>query len=114
MGLPLYIRCPFQKNFNKVIDKQSNKFYASLIKKDFPAPKIFDLMIFRMARTSINLMLDENWRDYNYYKNHGWFESDYFYPTRLNPIKKLIGRLFDFYYDRYYGKQTSLKHVKTA
>jgi hypothetical protein len=26
---------------------------------------------------------------------NGWFESDYYYPVNLNPIKKLIGKFFD-------------------
>jgi multimeric flavodoxin WrbA len=103
-----------QKNFNNVIEEQSKKFYASLIKKDIPAPKIFELMIFRMARTSINLMLDEKWGDYNYYKNKGWFVSDYYYPVRLNPIKKIIGKLFDYYFGRIYRKQNSLKLMRPA
>jgi hypothetical protein len=25
----------------------------------------------------------------------GWLESDYYYPVKLNPLKKLIGKLFD-------------------
>jgi hypothetical protein len=48
-----------------------------------------------MSRTSIKLMLDESYRDYTYYKEKGWFESGYYYPVKLNPFKKLIGRLFD-------------------
>jgi hypothetical protein len=35
-------------------------------------------MLFRMSRTSIRLMLDEGFRDYRYYKEKGWFESDYY------------------------------------
>lgn len=51
--------------------------------------------IFRMSRTSIKLMLDESYRDYTYYKEKGWFESDYYYSVKLNPFKKLIDMLFD-------------------
>jgi hypothetical protein len=40
-------------------------------------------------------MLNENYRDYTYYREHGWFESNYYYPVKLNPFKKLIGRFFD-------------------
>jgi hypothetical protein len=34
----------------------------------------------RMARTSMGPMLDDSSRDYTYYKDKGWFESDYYYP----------------------------------
>jgi len=53
-------------------------------------------MIFRMSRSSMKAMLDDSFRDYTYYRDRGWFESDYYYPVELNPMKKMIGRLFDF------------------
>ena len=43
----------------------------------------------------MGLLLDESSRDYTYYKEKGCFESDYYYPTRLSPLKKAAGRLFD-------------------
>ena len=58
-------------------------------------PSLWWLMMFRMARTSIRKMLDESWRDYTYFRDKGWFESDYFYPVKLNPLKKLSGKVFD-------------------
>jgi multimeric flavodoxin WrbA len=84
-----------QKRNDRLIDRQSRKFYGALIKKEFPVPSLFELMIFRWSRTSMKLMLDESYRDYSYYKKAGWFESEFYYPTRLNPLKKLAGKLFD-------------------
>jgi multimeric flavodoxin WrbA len=103
-----------QKKTEKIIDKQSKKFYSALIKKEYPIPTLFQLMIFRMARTSIKLMLDESWRDFTYYSINGWFESDYYYPIQLNPLKKLIGKVFDFLFTRIYGKNVTVKHAQTA
>ena len=48
-----------------------------------------------MARTSMKLTLDDSHRDYTYFKDKGWFESDYYYPTHLGPLKKAAGSLFD-------------------
>jgi hypothetical protein len=53
-------------------------------------------MAFGMARTTMLLMLDDKWRDVTYYRGKGWFESDYFYPVRLNPLKKAPGKVFDY------------------
>lgn len=33
--------------------------------------------------------------DYEYFKELGWMESDYFYETKLGLVKKLIGKLID-------------------
>jgi hypothetical protein len=41
------------------------------------------------------MMLDEASRDFTYYREKGWFESDYFYPVRLGLFKNAAGRLFD-------------------
>ncbi len=84
-----------QRKFDRSIEIQSRKFYAQLIKKEFPVPTFWWLMMFRMARTSIHKMLNESWRDYTYFMEKGWFESDYFYPVKLNPVKKLSGKIFD-------------------
>lgn len=84
-----------QIKIDKIIDKQSKRFYSTLIKKEYPTPTLFKLTIFRMSRTSAKLMLNENFRDYTYYKEKGWFESDYYYPVKLNPLKKLNGNFFD-------------------
>jgi hypothetical protein len=52
----------------------------------------------------MELMLNENFWDYTYFKEKGWFESDYYYPTQLNSLKKLVGKFFDFSFNRIYGK----------
>jgi multimeric flavodoxin WrbA len=80
---------------NAEIKKLSNKFYSQLIKNEYPTPSLFKLMLFRMSRTSINHSLDEEYKDYNYYKEKGWFDSEYYYPVNLNPFKKMVGKLFD-------------------
>jgi multimeric flavodoxin WrbA len=100
-----------QKKNDKIIDKQAKKFYSTLIKKRYPNPTLFQLMIFRMSRTVIKILLDESWRDYMYYKNNGWFRSNYYYQTQLNPIKKLAGNFFDFMFTRIYGKKDRTEQV---
>ncbi len=84
-----------QIKIDKIIDKQSKRFYSNLIKEQYPAPSLFKLMAFRMARSSMKKMLPENSRDYTYYMGKGWFESDYYYSVKLSPVKKLIGKFFD-------------------
>ena len=84
-----------QKKINEIIDKQSKKFYTTLIKKEYPAPSLPKLMIFRMSRTSAKIILNEQYKDYTYFKEKGWFESDYYYPVKLNFFKRITGIFFD-------------------
>lgn len=71
------------------------RFHDGLSKPAFPAPTFMHLMMFRMGRTSLRLMLDESSRDFTYYRDKGWFTTDYFYPVHLNPVKRAAGRFFD-------------------
>jgi multimeric flavodoxin WrbA len=80
----------------KSIDAQSGRFHERILQPGPAVPSLFQLMGFRMGRTSVRLTLSEEKRDYTYYRDHGWFNSDYFYPTHLNPMKKAAGAAFDW------------------
>ena len=59
-------------------------------------PTLIGLLMFRMARTGYQRSLGEDMRDFVYFRDRGWFEADYYYPTRLGPFKKAAGALFDW------------------
>jgi hypothetical protein len=84
-----------QQEIDKTLARQSRRFHERLAKPAFPVPPLIKLMAFRMSRTSMKLMLDGSSRDYVHYSDKGWFESDYYYPTRLGMLKKAVGKLFD-------------------
>ena len=75
---------------DKTLAEQSKRFYERLLQPAYPAPSLLKLWGFRTARTVIRLMLDDSNRDYTYYKEKGWFQSDYYYPTRKCSLE--IGR----------------------
>lgn len=92
-----------EKGWEKMEDtiaKHSQKFHAQLLKPAYPTPSVFGLMIFRLGRTSMKKMLGEDSRDHTYYRDQGWFESDFYYPTNLGPMKKGVGAIFDWYATR--------------
>ena len=83
-----------QKKLIQKVEKASARFYKELLRPT-PPPSFFRLMMFRMTRLLIKFA-GEKYRDYHYYKEKGWFEADYYYPTSLGLPKKLAGYLFDF------------------
>jgi multimeric flavodoxin WrbA len=83
--------------FEKSIDKLSHLFYKKLNTPSYPVPSLLKLMLFRMYRTSIKLILNDTYRDYTYFREKGWFESDYFYQTSLCIGKRMLGRIFDLF-----------------
>ena len=84
-----------QNKIDRILAAQARRYHASLEKPGYPVPTLIDLMIFRMSRTKMQLMLDESFRDYTYYAEKGWFDSDYYYPAHLGPLKRGAGNLFD-------------------
>ena len=84
-----------QHKIDRVLAAQARRYYARLEKPGYPVPTLITLMIFRLGRTKIRLELDDRSRDYRYYADKGWFESDYYYPTRLGVLMKGAGKLFD-------------------
>jgi multimeric flavodoxin WrbA len=84
-----------KQNRDRVLAGLARRFYPGLAKPAHPAPTWLMLMVFRMGRTSIRQMSDDGSRDYRYYVEKGWFESDYYYPTHLGVLKKVAGRLVD-------------------
>ncbi len=83
-----------QKKLIQEVRKSSDRFYKQLLRPTLP-PSFVRLVIFRMTRPLIK-SAGEKYRDYHYYKEKGWFASDYYYPTSLGFLKQLVGYLFDF------------------
>jgi multimeric flavodoxin WrbA len=85
-----------QQKIDSILAGHGRRFHARLSQPQYPVPTLFKLWVFRASRTSMRQMLDETYRDYTYYRDKGWFESDFFYPVRLNVFKKAAGALFDY------------------
>src|SRR5512137_2358010 len=84
-----------QKKMDRALADQARRYYTTLEKPGYPVPPLIYLWFFRMGRTKIRLELDDSSRDYTYYRDKGWLESDFFYPTDLGVLKKGAGKLFD-------------------
>jgi multimeric flavodoxin WrbA len=84
-----------QRKIDRTLAAQARRYYARLEKPGYPVPTLIDLMFFRMGRTKVKIELDDSSCDYRYYADRGWFESDFYYPIRLGPLKKGAGKLFD-------------------
>ena len=93
-----------EKKMRETVEKASRRFYDALVGNHYPSPSFFRLMIFRMTRTGLKYAKVKLY-DYQYYKEKGWLESDYFYETTLGPVKKISGRLFDFMGRKMAGNQ---------
>ena len=84
-----------RRRMDETLARHARRFHEQLTSRAYPEPTILQLFGFRMARTSIKLELADDRRDHAYYRDHGWFDSDYYYPTKLGPLKRAAGAAFD-------------------
>jgi hypothetical protein len=81
---------------DKALAAQSKRLHDQLLRPAYPAPSLLKLMMFRMSRTGIKTSASKEERDYAYYRDQGWFESDFYYPTHLGPLKRIVGTSSDW------------------
>ncbi len=83
------------RKIDKALAEQSKRFYTLLAKPAHSTPTLLQVLFFRIGRTTIKQEADPKSLDYQYYAEKGWLEADYYYPTRLDVLKKAAGRLMD-------------------
>ncbi len=85
-----------QQKTDGILAAQARRYYARMEQPGYPVPTLFQLMLFRLSRTKMRLELDDSFCDYTYYRDQGWFDSEYYYPARLGLLKTGAGRFFDW------------------
>jgi hypothetical protein len=83
-----------EKSSSLKLEKLAEKFRYKLNEKKPFSPSLFRLAMFRFTRTMHKNSYEDN-RDFHYFKSKGWFECDYYYDVKLNPIQKVVGKLSD-------------------
>lgn len=84
------------RKMEEQLRRQAERFHRELMKPAFRSPTLFKLIMFRMGRTGIRRHA-QGLLDWDYYRDKGWFESDYYYPTRLGWTKRAVGAFFDWF-----------------
>jgi len=84
------------RKMDQALDNQGRRFHVELLRPAFPTPSFFELAMFRMSRTGVKTNAPKDNRDYAYYRDQGWFESEYYYPARLGAFKRAAGAFFDW------------------
>jgi len=78
------------------LNKKAQKFCKLLTATKSPNPSFKRLFMFRLVRTfHENNPSKEFIKDYKYYKEQGWFDSQYYYNVNIGLLKKFIGMLAD-------------------
>lgn len=64
--------------------------YHKRLHKPAKSPSLKDVLWFNMWKASTQI---EKQRDFEFWSSNNWYNSDYFFNVKINPIKKLIGKI---------------------
>ncbi len=78
------------------LTEHARRFHKQLLRPQYRSPSLLALLLFRTGRTAMHESGRETSRDYAYYLERGWFESDYYFPTHLGLFKHAAGVFFDW------------------
>lgn len=95
-GVPHYesLTPAFRKKATKSIEELAKKVVALETTEKLPVPTIGQLMWFSMWKLNAKVASEDYPKDQAFWAEHNWFDMDYYYKTRINPLKKwLIKRL---------------------
>jgi multimeric flavodoxin WrbA len=93
-----------RSKLERALTRQSRRLHAQLARPFDAPPSLFQLLGFRMGRTCVQQTLTAANRDFVWYRDHGWFASDYYYPARLGWLKRALGAGFDWMFARIYRR----------
>lgn len=77
----------YHNKTNLRIQKLTEKFKQAIESKTRKIPSYYDIFMFNCLRTKTFTSK----ADYDFWKEKAWLNSDYFYDTKMNPLKKLFG-----------------------
>ncbi|WP_430882485.1 flavodoxin family protein [Fusibacter sp. JL216-2] len=83
----------YRSELRNKLRKAAKKFELELNREKFYQPSFSQIVRFKGWQAK-NKHSKESYReDYNYWKEKGWFESDYYYPIKLDGLKKIMIKL---------------------
>jgi multimeric flavodoxin WrbA len=82
---------------DRIISEAIERFSKEIHRTKARVPSLFRLLLFRMVRTSMKYSEEVLPPDKAYYQRMGWFESNYYYDVKLNPLRRALGAMSDLF-----------------
>lgn len=93
---PPGLRLPSQRALiDRALRQGAIRFKKVLDGKAHPRPGLFRVFMFRIVRAGKPFIAEALPCDFEYFRDKGWLESDYYYQVRLGPLRWLAGALGD-------------------
>ncbi len=84
---------PYREKMLVNIRHAAEKLYGQMSVDETAKPSMADVVFFNKIRTKIQMHKDRFPADYQYWQDKNWFGADYFVPSKINLLYKMIGKL---------------------
>jgi len=81
------------KSVEKDIIRISDKFKISVLDEQNLVPTMGQLLRFNVWKTRAIITQEKYPNDYTYWKERGWIEEEFFYKTKITPIKRIVMKI---------------------
>ncbi len=82
-------------NYERSLDKAARRFYQAIRDGRTPAPKLEDLIRFRMWRVNAVACKEFIPADYQHWNETGWFQRDYYSGAKIGPVMLTASQLME-------------------
>lgn len=79
----------------KEITALSQKLFNAIKTGVRPSPTLYDLIFFRAMKCKAMKIREHLPYDYEYWKEKGWLDKDYYLDVRINPFKNLLAKFIE-------------------
>ena len=106
LGVPRIeaLKPKYREKVMKDIEKAADVFYKAVKENKNPVPTLGALIRFNMWKSNAIACKEVLPRDYPYWKEKGWIDSEYFYETKISLPKKLALKIIGFIGGIYMGR----------
>jgi len=90
----------YRPKLDKAANSVAKRLLTAVDRNITPQPGIAELINFRVWRSVVTRTRDASPYDWNYWKESGWLEQDYYYPVNPGPLANGIAALVEKIIDR--------------
>jgi len=90
----------YSHKMRQQVSASADKFFRCIQTEKLPIPSYYDIATFHGLKSKTMMST----ADYDFWEERGWLKSDYYYPTKVSLLKKLLGKVIDKMICRMYKK----------
>ena len=91
----LFDEAPYKPKLKAAADKVAGQLITALNRTELPNPDAAELINFRVWRSVVMRTEQASPYDFEHWKQSGWFDQNYYYPIKTNPLANSLAAMIE-------------------